>query len=262
MVVGLDLFAERFAKFQNQYVLIGGAACYTAMNAVGADFRATKDLDVVLCLEEMTGDFIKTFWQFVRDGGYQNQQSETGQKQYYRFSKPSTEGFPAMLELFSRVPDQLKPADGSHLTPIPADDDISSLSAILLNDDYYHLIQSGRVIASGTSIVRAEYLVPLKARAWLDLTARKKDGEQVDGKNIKKHQNDVFRLFTIFESQFAGDFPDRVIEDMTRFLDEIAKEPIDVQKLGITSMSRDDVIAALRKIYASRSKPSTAENAI
>lgn len=90
MVAGLELFAERFEAFQNQYVLIGGAACYTAMNAVGAEFRATKDLDVVLCLEEMTSDFIKTFWQFVRDGVYQNQQSETCQKQYYRFSKPST----------------------------------------------------------------------------------------------------------------------------------------------------------------------------
>ena len=261
MVVGLELFAERFAKFQNQYVLIGGAACYTAMIAVGAEFRATKDLDVVLCLEEMTGDFMATFWQFVRDGGYQNQQSETGQKQYYRFSKPSTNGFPAMLELFSRVPDQLKPAGGSHLTPIPADDDISSLSAILLDDDYYMLIQTGRTIVSDTSIVRAEYLVPLKARAWLDLTARKNDGAKVDGRTIKKHQNDVFRLFTIFESQFGGIFPDSVIQDMTRFLDEIAEEAIDVRKFGITSMSLDAVIDELRKIYASKSKPSTAENA-
>lgn len=259
MVVGLELFAERFAEFQNQYVLIGGAACYTAMNAVGADFRATRDLDVVLCLEEMTGDFIKTFWQFVRDGGYQNQQSETGQKQYYRFSKPSKEGFPAMLELFSRVPDQLKPADGSHLTPIPADDDISSLSAILLNDDYYQLIQSGRVVSSGTSIVRAEYLIPLKARAWLDYTKRKAGGETVDSRNIKKHQNDVFRLFTIIDRAFAVALPATVVRDMAKFIDLISNESIELKKLGIAEMSQEAVIAELRKIYGPESKASDGE---
>lgn len=249
MVVGLEFFSKRFETFQNQYVLIGGAACYTAMNAVGAEFRATKDLDIVLCLEEMTVDFVEAVWEFIREGGYQNQQSESERKQYYRFSKPSTEGFPAMLELFSRVPDQLKPQNGSHLTPIPVDDDVSSLSAILLNDDYYQLIQSGRVIESGTSIVRAEYLIPLKARAWLDYSKRKAEGESVDSRNIKKHQNDVFRLFTIIDRQVIGDLSDVVMQDVGQFLDGVSKETIDLKNLGITDMSQNDVIAELRKIY-------------
>jgi len=249
VVVGLEFFSRRFETFQNQYVLIGGAACYTAMNAVGAEFRATKDLDIVLCLEEMTIDFVEAVWAFVREGGYQNQQSESGKKQYYRFSKPSTEDFPAMLELFSRVPDQLKPKNGNHLTPIPVDDDVSSLSAILLNNDYYQLIQSGRVIESGTSIVRAEYLIPLKARAWLDYSKRKAEGESVDSRNIKKHQNDVFRLFTIIDRQVVGDLSDVVMQDVGQFLDGVSKETIDLKNLGITDMSQNDVIAELRKIY-------------
>lgn len=37
-------------------------------------------------------------------------------------------------------------------------------------------------------------LIPFKMKAYLDLSMRKKNGEHVDSKNIKKHKNDVFRL--------------------------------------------------------------------
>lgn len=46
MVKGLDKFKTYFADFPEQYILIGGAACDISFNEVGADFRATKDLDV------------------------------------------------------------------------------------------------------------------------------------------------------------------------------------------------------------------------
>lgn len=49
-----------------------------------------------------------------------------------------------MLELFSRVPDGLSFVPPGHLTPIPIDEQISSLSAILLNDDYYQFVLAGR----------------------------------------------------------------------------------------------------------------------
>src|SRR5690606_25080457 len=77
------------------------------------------------------------FWEFVKAGGYQNQQKSTGGKQVYRFDKPATDGYPFMLELFSRAPDQLGIQEDAHLIPIPAEEEISSLSAILLDDDYY-----------------------------------------------------------------------------------------------------------------------------
>ena len=40
----------------------------------------------------------------------------------------------------------------------------------------------------------ANYLIPFKARAWMDLTDRKATGVHVDSKNIRKHKNDIFRL--------------------------------------------------------------------
>jgi len=100
MVKGLDLFREHFREYADRYVLIGGAACDLAMGEAGLDFRATKDLDIVLCVEALDKVFVEAFWTFVRDGKYQLQEKSTGRKQYYRFQKPDTEGYPFMLELF------------------------------------------------------------------------------------------------------------------------------------------------------------------
>ena len=65
-------------------------------------------------------------------------------KQFYRFTKPADGTFPYMLELFSRKPDALSIADESHLTPIPTDQEVASLSAILLDDGYYSFITQGK----------------------------------------------------------------------------------------------------------------------
>ena len=110
------------------------------MDEAGVDFRATKDFDIVLCIEVLDKSFAEAFWAFVKEGGYQNQQRSTGKKVFYRFNKPGDERYPFMLELFSRAPDTLVLGDDSHLTPIPITEDVSSLSAILLDADYYQFL--------------------------------------------------------------------------------------------------------------------------
>ena len=187
MVEGLDRFEEHFAAYTDQYVLIGGAACTLAMEEVGQAFRATKDLDIVLCMEALNTSFVEAFWEFVRAGEYEIQEKATGEKQFYRFHKPRKDGYPFMLELFSRVPDALSLPEDSHLTPIPADAEVSSLSAILLEGGYYRFLQAGKRIVGGVPIVGPEHLIPLKARAWLDMTERKAAGGNVDSRAIKKH---------------------------------------------------------------------------
>ena len=172
MVKGLNIFRVHFQNFADRYVLIGGTACDIAMTGAGLPFRATKDLDIVLCVEALDTAFVQAFWAFVRAGNYQAQEKSTGQKQFYRFQKPTNENYPFMLELFSRQPDVLQVAEGSHLTPLPMEEDVSSLSAILMDADYYGFIQAGRQQVGGLPVVGAMHLVPLKARAWLDLTQR------------------------------------------------------------------------------------------
>ena len=48
MVRGLDIFREFFRDFQDQYILIGGAACNILLSKSNFEFRVTRDLDIVL----------------------------------------------------------------------------------------------------------------------------------------------------------------------------------------------------------------------
>lgn len=138
MVKGLDVFHDYFHEYTDQYVLIGGAACSISFEEQDTAFRATKDLDMVLIVEALTPAFGKRFWQFIRDGGYQNRARSNGKPQFFRFGKPEDPRFPKMIELFARTDWLLD--EGAGLTPIHIDDDVSSLSAILLNDAYYALL--------------------------------------------------------------------------------------------------------------------------
>jgi hypothetical protein len=108
------------------------------MSDVGLQFRATKDLDIVLCIESVDPEFAGAFWAFwafVKAGQYEIQETAGGKPRFYRFQKPADGNYPTMLELFSPVPEALSVAEGSYLTPIPINDEISSLSAILLDAD-------------------------------------------------------------------------------------------------------------------------------
>lgn len=53
-MIGLDKFKEYFMGYQDQYVLIGGAACDIIFEEQDTAFRATKDLDLVLIVEALT----------------------------------------------------------------------------------------------------------------------------------------------------------------------------------------------------------------
>ena len=132
MVKGLDVFRRHFAGYEDQYVLIGGTAATLAMAEAGLEFRATKDLDIVLHMEALTPTFGAAVWVFVEQGDYEiRQASEMGRPVLYRFQKPGSARFPAMIELFCRAPEGIRIARGTHLAPISFDEVVASLSAIL-----------------------------------------------------------------------------------------------------------------------------------
>jgi len=249
MVRGLDKFREHFRAYTGQYVLIGGAACDLLMEEAGLEFRATKDLDIVLIVEALDPLFVRAFWEFVRAGKYEAYQSKSGERHYYRFQKPEDDKYPFMLELFARRPDMLVLTEDAHLTPIPVDEEVSSLSAILMNDAYYAFLQSGKRTIDGITIVGPEHLIPLKARAWLDFTGRKKAGDTSDSKDIAKHKNDVFRLYRVLDPAFKTDVPKEIRKDMGAFLDAMEAEPPDLKNLRIKDQSLDSVLAELRRLY-------------
>ena len=229
--LGLKVFEEAFKGFEDQYVLIGGTATQLAMEDAGQQFtRTTKDLDIVVIVDALTPEFIERFWEFVKEGQYQIQQKSNATKQFYRFKKPETPGYPTMLELFSRKPDFLRERDIGEMRAIPLAEDVSSLSAILLDDDYYGLIKNNR--KDGVIWIDAIALIPLKAEAWLDLSARKRAGEQIDSDDIRKHLRDVLRLVTILPTAFKYPLPSSIAQDLQQFLDQAKDESVDPSGLN------------------------------
>ena len=235
MVKGLDIFRNHFDSLADQFILIGGTAATLAMEGAGLEFRATKDLDIVLHIEALKPAFGSTFWEFVERGGYEMREaSETGKPMLYRFQKPADAAFPFMLELFCRSPDGIRLAESSRLTPIPFDESVSSLSAILLDDSYYRFILDGRRMLDGLSWIGEDRLIPLKAHAWLDLGERKARGEPVDSKNIRKHANDIIRLSQLLSPESRISAPSKIAEDLERFLGAVtADETYSPKSLGL-----------------------------
>ncbi|MCK4696455.1 MAG: hypothetical protein KAT74_11860, partial [Candidatus Cloacimonetes bacterium] len=138
MVIGVDKFREYFKDFTDNYIIIGGTACDIILDDAGFIPRATKDIDMILIVEALTPEFVKQFWSFIKRANYERKEKSEDERKYYRFLNPENKEFPMQVELFSRIPDLLDLKEESHLTPIPVDDDISSLSAILLNEGYYN----------------------------------------------------------------------------------------------------------------------------
>lgn len=242
MVKGLAIFRERFRAFEGAFTLIGGAACDEWFSNQGLPFRATKDLDIVLMIEGLDPRCVAALWAFVTEGGYEIRERNDGTPVLFRFAKPVKREFPHVLELFSRSPDGLELAEGQEVIPVRIEPDQHSLSAILLDDDYYGLIQTGHDLRDGLRVANATALIPLKSRAWLDLTRRQAAGEAVDSKNITKHRNDVFRLAATLPGQPGPELPTAITDDLAGFLDAF---PMASEQWGAILASLKEGIGAM-----------------
>lgn len=249
MVKGLDEFARWFAPYRDQYVLIGGTAAELAMTDFGLDFRATKDLDLVLHVEALTPAFGTAFWAFVEAGGYAvREHAATGKRQLFRFQKPAEPHFPAMLELFCRTPDGLD-IQGYTFAPIPFGEDVSSLSAIVMDDHYYRFVIEGRRQAGAVPYISADRLIPLKALAWLNLRQVRADGGQVDSRNIDKHLFDVMRLSQLLGEEPATELSSDMASDLRHFLEQVAAQAPAMPSDLTTTESLDDLLARIARSF-------------
>lgn len=248
MINGIDRFRKAFSNYTDQYVLIGGTACDHVMGKAGLDFRATKDMDIVLIIEAVKQEFFTAFWEFIEKGDYKNREKSDGRKQFYRFTKPRDNSYPYMLELFSGNLEGVALSNDSILTPIPMDDPIISLSAILLDEDYYEFILSHRIMIEGLPFVSEECLIPLKAKAWMDLTERKENGENIKSTDIKKHKNDIVRLCRLLPDDKSINLSANIKRDMLVFIEKYKRSGIIPRDLGIY-MSTKILFELLERYY-------------
>lgn len=250
MVTGIESFREWFRGNEEQYTIIGGTACDILMSEEGLSFRATKDIDLVLIVEAIDAAFGRKFWDYVKAAGYEHCNRSSGVPQFYRFSHPASKEYPAMIELFTRRLDAIPLPEEAVLTPLPMEEDISSLSAILLDDDYYEFLKQGRTTISGIAVLDAAYLIPFKAKAWMDLCNRKAASEHVDSRNIKKHKNDVFRLTELLEPNSLVKAPVGVVADMKEFVRKMEEEAVDMKQLGIAGRTKEEILSELSTMYS------------
>ncbi len=226
-VRGLDHFSERLAAFREAFVLIGGTACDLWFLDQGLSFRATRDLDVVLILERLTPAVVESLWQYIEDGQYRiKHRSESGPPVLFRFERPTDPRFPHMIELFCRANIDIDRSPGQQIVPIRMDN-ARSLSAILLNESYYRFLLDHCRVSRGVQAADGVALIPLKARAWLDLTVRKAQGETVKESDINKHRNDVFRLAATLPATPLKRLPMMIANDVNAFLDRFPLEHAD-----------------------------------
>ena len=249
MVRGIEKFKEHFKGFEGKYTLIGGVACGLLLDDAGLEFRGTQDFDIVLIVEAMDSLFGHAVWDFIKLGEYEIREKSNGEPEFYRFKNPKDDSFPKEIELFSRKSQILKYDKTDRLTPIHISDEISSLSAILLNDEYYHFLNGGLREIVGVQLLNYTHIIPFKAKAWLDLKARKEKGEHVDTRNITKYKNDVFRLSQLITGEDTVDLCDEIKSDMTTFLNAMLEEDVDLKNLRIRG-KKEEILEQIASVYA------------
>jgi len=248
VVVGLERWRAHFGDYADRYVLVGGVACDRLMEDAGLAFRATKDLDVVLIVELLDASFADAFWDFIKAGDYEVRAKAEGGN-LYRFAKPKTDDYPHTIELFSRAPEGIEIAAESALTPLPIEDAAASLSAILLDEAYYTFLRANTRELNGLPLLSEAGLIPFKAKAYLDLAARKAAGEAVDSKDVRKHRNDVFRLLQLLPAGAPQLLPDPLTADMKAFLAAVgADDAFKPSDFGV-KMAPGDALGRLAEAY-------------
>ncbi len=247
-VCGLDRFSEYMEGLEDCYAVIGGAACDIILSDADLDFRATKDIDVILLVESRLPEAAAAVWRLVRDGGYDCGRRSSEGVCLYRFTNPKAAGFPSMIELFSKAPSFIEEPEGLSVVPLPAGDEVSSLSAILLEDDYYAYMKSGCKTLNGVTVLDEVHLIPFKAKAYLDLSKRRAAGEKVDSSDVKKHKKDVFRLAQLLTSGSSSALNGTIRDDMGEFCNKVLVEGVPLKQMGVP-LTLEEGVEVLRRVY-------------
>ncbi len=218
MVSGLETFKRWFEGYSKRYVIIGGTACNLIFAQYGAPQRATHDIDMVIVAEAFDRRFYERFVEFVQAGNYQHK-NKAERYELYRFESPSDVSFPPKIELLSKRPENLAGLETA-LGRFQAIDASGSLSAILLDDDYYKLLDDGIEEIDGLPVLSLEYLPVFKIHAWANLSADKAAGKPVHSDEINKHRRDVLRLCALFAPGSHVDLPKSIRFEIERFVSE------------------------------------------
>ena len=121
-----------------------------------------------------------------------------------------------------------------------------------MDDDYYNYTISNCTLADGINYASSDSLICLKAKAFLDLNERRKAGEAIDSRKIKKHKTDIFRLATLFSEEDSFVVPGTLKKDLSDFVDEVKDnlpEKLLFRDLGIPEINVELLLQQLKNNF-------------
>lgn len=155
-----------------------------------------------------------------------------------------------MLELLSDRTMEFEDNDQVTL-PLVLEDDIVSLSAIMLNKEYYLFIMQNKREIKGIMIVNEIAIIPLKANAFLDLSEKKVNNPKLSSFDINKHKNDVYKLVQLLRNLPLDNIPDLIKQDITKFCETINDHPSILKQLNVAFVNVEEIKNILLNVYCS-----------
>ena len=129
--------------------------------------------------------------------------------------------------------------------------DFEGLGAVdveLFNRQLQELLD-GKEVRKGLSVLRPEYIILFKAKAYLDLQKRKDLGEKVDSSDIKKHKKDILRIASELMLEKVEELPTAVDADIHSFIDLLEQEPFDQNSLKRYGLKNEDIVELLKQVF-------------
>lgn len=122
------------------------------------------------------------------------------------------------FRLLSKRPELLRDVD-SVLGRFQTTDNANSLSAIFLDDEYYHLLETGTEMIDGLPVLGLLYLPVFKIHAWTNLSLDRDKGLPVHSDDINKHRSDVCKLCSLNLPKTKVILPPQIRDEIARFVE-------------------------------------------
>ncbi|RLA83129.1 MAG: hypothetical protein DRG78_05320 [Epsilonproteobacteria bacterium] len=242
---GLSHFQEYCKEFDEYYVVVGGFATIMLLdNELEGHGKATFDIDLVLLTTSSIAmsDKIK---EYISEGEYEIQKGDKDQYHYYRFIKPKKENFAREIELFTSNENDIKLDENQRIIPIDPEEGLYSLSAIMLDTEYFNMIKNNINRALQAPCTNTQATIMLKMSAFYDLKDR-------GDRKWKKHRRDILKLVLLLTGEEEIRLVGRMTNDFNTFVTHIEEELTQdtltdmVNKLPI---KKEEVIEILKKVF-------------
>lgn len=167
------------------------------------------------------------------------------------FTNPQDKTYPKQIELFARYTGILNLPPDAHIEPISVGEDLSSLSVILMDDNYYAFtIEHSRNI-DDIHVASPEALICLKAKAYTEMLDRKAEGKLVDSRDIEKHKKDIFRLIAMLPQDSHFTLPEKMKNDMNDFYQRVGElsNPDFFKNAGLRGLNAERLLELINTAF-------------